>query len=343
MLQKDDCGFYFDKVRIYSTRALELLYKELPIEELIKESCYFDIRRSARIKCQPSLEMYDHVYLIKDPERKYCQSVVELSAPTLRCLKLLWECESSLGGYMVVDVELAWDKYASGVCDAEMKARGIFETIRKKYSFGRTAIYEDDNGNPRKKTKKERAKDRRRGLFASRTWYSVFFEKGSPDHSYLKYVIYPRYTKINFDPSDIDTWMPCVHYEWRIKGSRNIRKITRISTIGEMVSFDFEIFFKTMQDKYITHENLDTWALGLWLADYNDGRRRVCNFGKREMIKIGVMVATFRSCENIHSYSAFRNFVRREQKRIKRKKGFKTLWEQKIMEVKNLKRFALPQ
>jgi hypothetical protein len=219
-----------------------------------------------------------------------------------------------------------------------MQAYNLFKTIRKKYSFGHTAIYEDDNGNPRNKTKKQRMKDRRRGLFASRTWYSVFFEKGSPDHSYLKYVIYPRYTKIDFDPSDINTWRPCVHYEWRIKGWAKVQALTGISNISDLVNFNFEAFFKKMEDKYIIHEELDTWAVGLWMVDY-DGRRTLT---KRQRYHPSTEVATFRSCENINSYSDFRNYIRCEQKRIKCKKGFKTSWEEKIMNVRDLRRFAVP-
>ncbi|NLE24554.1 MAG: hypothetical protein GX625_04305 [Clostridiaceae bacterium] len=311
MIIYDDEGYYFDRIYILSTREKQELIKHLFFNEMITDCRSFNIINT---------DWQEGIY----------RSRIEIVAPTTAFLKILFKNESLIGSsYKISKIEIARDKIFRSANYAEREVETLFKTIRKRYSFG--LIYE---GKP-VKTKKECVKDRIKGLFARRTYYSSWESedqgnrKGNGKRGRFKNVIYARYSKINN--------APCVHSEWRIVGASLIAKKTGIRGIGDLVNFDFHWFINEMNEKYVVHEKIDNWAVGRLIKGY-DGRRKL---SRRQKIGVGVAAQMLRSCWQIETFSDLVRFFVSEKKIINKKRGKKSDWDNMVLGLKAYSKFKV--
>ena len=305
MIIFDDEGFYFDRLHILSRIQRQELIYHFPYDKLIAEC------RSLMI-------------INTDFEKSLYRSRMEVIAPTAEFLRALHENEALFGdGYKISKMEIAHDTFCENTSDAERKTNILFPTLRKKYSF--SSIF---NGNPNK-PKKDRLKDRSRGLFAEKTFYSSFDDKQGGRRSNFKYVLYARWSKINDKP--------CVHEEWRIAGAGLIARKTGIRDIGDLVRFDFRRFFDKQNAKYIVHESINYEALGLWLTGF-DGRR-VLTRRQWRGVQIRAQQFLLRAKRDRETYSDLVLLFKDEKKRISEKRGARSEWDKKVMALKDCRRF----
>ena len=248
------------------------------------------------------------------------RSKVEVIAPTAEFLRLLSENEAALGrAYKISYMEIAHDVFCESPGDAELEADILFDNLRKKYSFG--CIYEKLNI-----TKKERLKNRIRGLFAFRTFYSSFGKKEGGKRGRFIYVIYARRSKMNN--------RYCTHREWRFTGSDMIRNKTSIMTVKNLRFFDIEKYFKENEDKYLVKEQINSLALGRWLKGY-DGRRALT---KRQNIDIQIAARNYVSLR-INTFSDLVLHFKNEKRLINKKRGERSEWEKRLMSLSSYERF----
>jgi len=305
MIILDDEGFYFDRIYILSTRVIQKLFRFYKSE--FTSQC-----RSIRL-----------IDLKKETDTFY-NARMEVIAPTAKFLCLLQENEVVLGRYYKISgIEIAHDEFCESASDSEVKTNTLFSSIKKRYSYG--YIYESWELKP----KKERIKDRERGLFGHRTFYSSYENKKDGKFVRFRYILYPRYSKMNNKP--------CIHEEWRISGAALIARKSGIKCIEDLVRFDFKGFFDANKEKYIVHESLDRDAVGRLVMGY-DGRK-VLN--RRHKMSVGVAAQHFleRGESDIKTWSDFVRFIRDRQSQIKCKRGIRTALEEKILSLKDFRRF----
>jgi hypothetical protein len=239
-------------------------------------------------------------------------------APSAAFLWMLHENEVAIGSkYKVNYIEIAHDLFKESRHAAEVETEHLFWTLRKKFSFG-TCFK-----GPEHKTRQQLQKDRERGLFAERTFYSVFKRKIKDKRfrrSRMTYVVYARHSKAN--------WKPSVHMEWRLKGCDIIAEKAKIMGIQDLVDFNFEGFFNRMTALYVVHEEIDHHRFGLWLTG-TDGRRKLKT--RRDLMRVEIPARYFLHNNKIETFSDLVLYLKRERKRISQKPGPKSEWEQKIM------------
>jgi hypothetical protein len=303
MIIYDDEGYYFDRIYILSSIKQQELVQNLAIDKLII--------------CCRSFKIIN-----TDSAQGVYRSRIEVVAPTQDFLQELYKNERLLGsGYKISRIEITHDKFCESAGDALLKADVLFDTIRKKYSFG--FIYKGNLV----KTRHELLQDKKRGLFASRTFYSSMENEDGRKRVRFSYVIYARRSKINDKH--------CVHEEWRISGAGLIARKTSIRGVGDLVRFDFKKFFDTINAKYIVHEIINCDALGKWIKGF-DGRK-VLN--RRQKMNVDIAVQSILRSRNINTYSDLVLFFKDEKSRIKEKRGVRTAWEQKVLALKHYRMF----
>ena len=318
MIIHEDEGYYFDRIRIISWFSKWTLEKQLPLKTMREYCKSLDIVKFNNLAVKRrKIKKSDAIKEIKVGYR----SKIEIIAPTAEFLRLLSENEADLGrAYKISYMEIAHDVFCESAGDAEFKADILFDNLRKKYSFG--CVYEKLNI-----TKKERLKNRSRGLFAWRTYYSSFGKKeeGGKRDRFI-YVIYARRSKMNN--------RYCTHREWRFTGSDMIRKKAHIMTVKDLPFFDIEKYFKENEDKYLVKEQINFLALGIWLKEY-DGRRALT---KKQNINIQ-LAARHYVVFRINTFSDLVLHFKSEKESIKKKRGERSEWDKKIMALRSYERF----
>lgn len=328
MIIYDEEGFYFDRIQITSWCSKWTLEKQLQHKKMIgncKSLIVFKLNEpdAKRLKAMKT-----------GSEKKLkagYKSMVDVIAPTAEFLRLLSENEAALGkAYKISYVEITHDVFCESAGDAELKADILFDNLRKKYSFG--YIYEGKLN----KTKEELMKDRCRGLFASRTFYSSFEKKEEKEkeeekekgkkRDRFKYVIYARRSKIND--------RHCTHREWRITGNGMIRKKAHILTVKDLCSFDFGKYFSEKESKYLVKEKINLLALGKCLKGYH-GRKTLT----KEQIMSVELAARHYIGFRIKTYSDLVLQFKSEKEQIKKKPGARSEWEQRLMSLSSYERF----
>lgn len=322
-------GFYFDRIHIVSWCSKWTLEKQLPLSKMIAECKSLNIVKFD----EPDAKLNKTIK--NDSNKKLClgyKSKLEVIAPTSKFLRLLSENEAALGrAYKISYAEIAHDVFCESAGEAELKADIVFDKLRKKYSFGR--IYEKLYI-----TKKELIKNRSRGVFAFRTFYSSYEkeekekeeeekEKGKKRDRF-KYVIYARHSKIND--------RHCTHREWRITGSGMIRKKAHILTVKDLCSFDFVKFFREKESQYLIKEKINHLALGKWLKRY-DGRKTLT---KRQFMSVEIAARHY-TLFRIDTYSDLVRHFKSEKELIKKKPSVRSEWEQRLMSLKSYERFRI--
>jgi len=319
MITHDDEGFYFDRIHIISWCSKWTLEKQLPIKKMRAECKSLNI-----------VKLNTTAINLHEPNKgclneNLCsgyRSKVEVIAPTAEFLRLLTENEASLGkAYRISYVEIAHDVFCESAGDAELRADILFDTLRKKYSFSH--IYTGRLI----KTRKERLKDRIRGLYALRTFYSSMEKEKGQKRGRFIYVIYARRSKINN--------RYCTHGEWRITSSGLIKKKAHIMTVKDLCSFDFEKFFREKESQYLVYEKINILALDKWLKGY-DGRREAFT---AKQLKYAGLTALHYMGFRIVTYSDLVLHFKSEKELIKRKRGARSEWEKRLMSLSSYERF----
>ncbi len=312
-------GFYFDRIHIISWCSKWTLEKQLPIKKMTAECKSLNIVKLN----EPDTKLHEPIKNCSN--KNLCsgyRSKLEVIAPTSEFLRLLSENEAAIGkAYKISYVEIAHDVFCESAGDAEFKADNLFDNLRKKYSFSH--IYEGKLN----KTRKERMKDRIRGLFASRTFYSSMGKKDGGKRDRFIYVIYARHSKINNNY--------CTHSEWRITGSGLVRKKAHIMTVKDLCSFDIEKFFREKGSQYLVKEKINIDALDKWLKGY-DGRSKA--FTKKQLKYAGLTALHYMGFR-IVTYSDLVLHFKSEKECIKRKRGERSEWEKRLMSLSSYERF----
>lgn len=312
-------GFYFDRIHIISWCSKWTLEKQLPLKTMCEYCKSLDIVKfnDPAVKRRKTKKSGS----IKEIKVGY-RSKVEVIAPTAEFLRLLSENEAALGrAYKISYVEIANDVFCESAGDAELKADILFDTLRKKYSFSHVYI------GKLIKTRKERLRDRIRGLYTSRTFYSSMEKEKGKKRGRFIYVIYARRSKMNNSY--------CTHSEWRITGNGMIIKKAHITSVKDLCSFNFEIFFKEKELQYLVHEKINILALDKWLKGY-DGRSKAFT---AKQLKYAGLTALHYMGFRIVTYSDLVLHFKSEKELIKRKRGARSEWEQRLMSLSSYERF----
>lgn len=259
-------------------------------------------------------------------KNRWRKTTIDVIAPTQRFLELLTAHKRLLKHYFFTYLEIANDEHSKDELHAEMDFMQYVDKLRKKYSHG--FIYDHQ----RELAKEQRIDNLKSGLFSNKTYYSKKIKKGKPP---LLYVVYPRYSKINWNYSDKNSWQPCLHKEWRIRGKSTIKRLTNISHVTDFIKFNYKSFFTNMENEHMVLENLNYDALGRWLEGF-DGRRTLT---RRQKLNVGVSAEQFCNMGKITSYSDLINYLKKEKEKISHSKGLRTGYERKVLELKSFGRF----
>jgi len=283
---------HFDKIRINSYEDVRYLHRLLPKSELSKESHYFKIGEASDIA-----------------RMAYFKSKMEVVVPSTKCLEILKENILSLDSFISY-VEVARDTIYRSENEAELMFKSFAGYLRKKYSY-KTELYV------------HRGKiDYKKGFFSYKTNYCGQYG--------FRYVIYPRYSKIN--------GQPCLHEEWRIVGASTIKRKTGIESISDLITFDFEAFFARQDKQYIIYEEIDDKKLARWMM----GLSRKKKLTKRQKIRIDINGRFFLNVYEISNYSDLVNFFKKIKSELKATRGRKNKWENKILSLNNYEKFKRP-
>ncbi len=195
--------------------------------------------------------------------------------------------------------------------------------------------YKDKEEDEKKRAHRRWLKERRkRALLSEATLTEEFRRKKYGQKKKSKplksYKLYPRLSKIN--------GRPCVHGEWQINSTTYIKDITGVEKISDLLTFDFEGFFKKMDARYIVHERINLKALGIFLIGYN-GRRTLTE--RQKMYGLGLAAQTFCNHFNVQTYSELVLALKKEILEAKKAVGKKSLWHQRMLGLKNFNRFKV--
>ena len=291
-------GYYYDFIRINSPQYTGFLFNKLPRDLLERESGSFRIFRA-----YPAARSHGF------------QTRIEIVAPTVKCLEILLENESLLNlqfpprrhFYKISYLEIARDQFYGSPLEAESAAQLLTKTFRKKWSSdtSRFDFLELDTSNQKQR--------KGPGAFGQYTWYY-----GGKNN---RYVIYTRFSKINYECS--------LHEEWRIVGATLIREKTWISSIFDLIDFDLEDFFTTNRKKYISHDKIDKFKLGKWILGWTRKRK----FTNEQIRKIYFQGNMLCRDKKLRCFADLVTYFRKRKSKIKSKKGRKSKLDVRFLNV----------
>jgi hypothetical protein len=241
-------------------------------------------------------------------------SRIELFSPSVL---LILNVAKKLDGieYSIPYIEIARDTSCDSEHDAYFKTHNLFQTLRKKFS-ARFILYESN-----KKKKRFRPG---KGLFSIETGYygSLKFE----------YVAYARRSKLNY--------VPCVHEEWRMRGTELIQQKMSIKSLSDIAALDIKAFFETTSQRHLVTEEIDLIKLGRWVMGWNGKRRE---FTERDLFSIGVAAITFLRVGKLESFTPaeLAYHIDRLKKKY-RGRGRKSEWMKRVLELKGHGYFNKP-
>jgi hypothetical protein len=292
-------GYHFDLIRINSSQFVNVLKRNLPISDLKKECRSFRI-----LEAFPQAAKYGF------------RSRLEIVAPTQSFFITLLKYESELNChykhltkvYKISYLEVARDTYYETASEADEAANSLRENLRKKWST-RTmecdVLFED----------KYRERNKRgKGYFGRYTRYY------GGDKNF-NFTVYQRISKIN--------GKPCAHEEWRFIGASQIKMKSKISSIADLINFDFQAFCRQQDSKYLAHESINIEKLGKWLCGWT--RRR--KFTADEKRKIIMQAGHFLRHRKIKTPADLVNYFSKRKAEFRSKKGRKTKREMAYLKL----------
>ena len=113
------------------------------------------------------------------------------------------------------------------------------------------------------------------------------------------------------------TGLPVAHSEFTIKSSFLIQKKTGITSVNDLLTTDVEAVFEGLFRKFILQQKINRRKLDKWLK----GTDRTLN------------AMGFCKINNIRTISDLVNFFKQEKKRIRSKRGVRTLWEKRVQKL----------
>lgn len=240
-------------------------------------------------------------------------SKIEIEQPEMEVFLLLAKHEEFMSGYKkpykISHIEIARDAFCSSKRESIILRDFILKHRRVKYSTEHS-VYEQKDSNE---------------LTISEIKYSD--KTGYWGSKKAKLAMYPRISK--------KANVYCVHDEYRFWNASNIKKKTGISTLNDVINFNFEQFFK-QQNKYITYESIDYEKLGRWVNNIPPRTSVIKTFGKEKIIvynKAERAAYLFCRAEIIKTVAGLRMFFKKELKRIRTKVGRRTQWENKVLDL----------
>tara|TARA_B100001964_G_C14221632_1_gene595554 strand:- start:1119 stop:2087 length:969 start_codon:yes stop_codon:yes gene_type:complete len=301
---------YFDRIKINSNQTVQSLKKTLPLD---------GIQFLSR-KCQLSN--------IKGRVRNFgFKSKIDIIAPQKEAIEILSHYACFLGQYKISYIEITRDQITDSKNEAIEKVEFSLKFMKKKYTH-EFLDFKSTGDNLKNHANKAYADEDIEEKFSDRTGYWLAKK--------VKYVVYPRISKV--------TKKPCFHEEWRLLGAHNIKNRTGMVDVKDILNFDIKKFIQEQNKKYLELMEINYRNLGRWIQGYPQRRNPIIFFGPKKSI---IYDRTFRAghsfcrylnyTEGISTVAGLWNYFKKEKKRLKKKKGRKTPWENKLLGLTDYK------
>jgi hypothetical protein len=132
---------------------------------------------------------------------------------------------------------------------------------------------------------------------------------------------------------------PCAHEEWKLMQPSNIKKITGISTIKDLVLFDIKTFIEERNEKYLrNNKEIVLKKLGKWLTDCDPWQRKFSSNRKR--MSVISHATAYCALWEIYNFESLKQHFRTQKKELKKKVGRRNAFEKKIMLIDGYRKFA---
>jgi len=284
--------YYYDRIKIETLRNPNFLKSALPLSELRLHSKEFEIQHVNYKTNFGSLSRLDVV------------------APSIECLKLLFDNQEVIGPYQIAYIEIAKNILINDRENADSITRQFAKFARKRWS--------------KKSDPFDQYEEHDLRTFDPKKWNTITARLTSKNFEIHAYADDCKLTGI-----------PCFHREYKITQSPTISKKTNIHEIGDLIGFNFQRWFEHTDNRYLSfHERIDRDRLGKALLGWTKRK----TFTKRNKMTIGLTGSQYsyeRSPAQLINY--FQNL-----KRQIRKKKQHTEWDSRILKL-NYSYFVIPK
>lgn len=289
---KMETVFYFDRIKIETLRNPNFLKSELPLNELNLHSKEFEIQK------------------VNYETKFHSVSRIDVVAPTLECLQLLFKNEETIGPYRISYIEIAKNILINDREKADSITRQFVKFARKRWS--------------KKSNPYDQFGDHDPITFDPEKWNTItayLISKNFEIHAYA-------------DDCKV-TGIPCFHREYKITQSPTISKKTNIHEIGDLIGFNFQHWFDKTDKRYLTfHERIDRDRLGLAMLGWTKRK----TFSRRNRWSIGLTGSQY-SYERTPAQLI--NYLQGLKREIRKKRQL-TQWDIRILKL-NTSYFLIPK
>jgi len=263
-----------------------------------------------------------HLDCAGEKARKFgYRTKIEIEQPEMEVFLILTKYEKFMPGYKISYIEIARDTPYSSKTIAVSSLDFILKYRRVRYATNYKIV--DSNYSNK--------------LIISEIRYSG--RTGYWSNNSAKLVTY----SCNSKKKNI----PCIHDEYRFHGAGNIKRKTGLSTLNDVINFDFEQFFVQHEEKYITYESVDFEKLGRWVNNippkvsvtetFGKEKKIVCDRAKRAAHLFCRASAAEEEYgydfETIRTAAGLRIFLKNNSKKIKTKLGRRDRWDNKVLDL----------
>lgn len=244
------------------------------------------------------------------------RSKISITVPTKRCFAILaW---SGLKEYVITYIELANDVFYETEGEAMSESYRLMGLVRKKYTAKTMILDYSDSYNSTKSAYGN-------GLFSDKTLYL--------GNDNLKFVLYARISKINAKP--------CVHSEWRVRGSKNIKDRLDITSFEDCFFFDLNTEYEKLVYEYIVMEEIDTVRLGKYFLGW--GKRK--NLTRRQKMRVGILAIMIlndakKGSEGKCTSAQLAEWTKAIKGKIKNEPKEKSDWQKRAMKIQSNNKFC---
>ncbi len=246
------------------------------------------------------LKNHSHFFKIKKSSKQAIkarfQSSLIIVAPDKKFFDILLEYEDALDAYKISHLEIAKDTFFDSSGEEEKVFQEFKRTLHKKYST--------------------KCVDRK---YPDGSRFKISLHYGSRR---FEFVLYTRSSKLNGEP--------CLHGEFRIERAYYIKKRTGIESIEDFIDCDVESLYCQLEEKYISHDQIDNVKLGKWLENLTWKRK----FTEDELLIIKAYAIIFKRRNRATTFPELKNFFYIKKAEIKSKRGRRSNWENKILAVR---------